>query len=127
MQFIDQLKKQPFFADELKEVAAKVKAGVTPAFTVNKYMAMLQSDPSISFVLDYIVTRDLKEVMTGVALPGDVVKVLHSQEAKAWWTLFKNLLIQTMNALAQEAMGNTAAGGGEAAPGGQGAAGAAGP
>jgi hypothetical protein len=126
MNIINGIKQQPFFAEELREAAMKVKGDISPAFTVNKLMGLMQYDPSISIVLDYVVTRPIKEVVGGVNLDSESLSILQSEKGQAWWSLFQQLLSRTMNGLAQEAMGNTAAGGGEAAPGGGGAAGAGG-
>jgi hypothetical protein len=99
---INKIKASPFFADELKEAAAKVRAKVSPAFTVNKLMGMMQMDPTISIVLDYVVTRDIPEVVRGVHLPADDNNTLISEEGRKWWAEFRRLLVETMNMTIQQ-------------------------
>lgn len=128
MGIIDMIKSKPFFAEELVEVAMKVKSGITPAFTVNKMMGMMQMDPTLSIVLDYVVTRPIDQVISGVNLPGDIRETLSSDEAKEWWATFQRLLIQTMNMTLEQNQippggGEAAAGGAGAGPGGDGSAG----
>jgi hypothetical protein len=130
VEVINHIKGQQFFIDELKEAANKVKGGITPAFTVNKLMAMMQANPAVSLVLDYVVTRDIGEVVQGVNLDSETLNILTSPEGVEWWKAFREMLTQTMNATveAQMAMlnGGFAAEGGGAAPGGGAAGGGSG-
>jgi hypothetical protein len=132
VEMIKQIKSQQFFVDELREAAKKVKAKLTPAFTVNKLMGMMQMNPTISIVLDYVITRDIGEVVQGVNLDSESMAILTSEEGVAWWKEFQQMLTDTMNATVQAQMamlrgeGGFAAGGGGAAPGGGAAGGGSG-
>lgn len=96
MSMVKKIKGSEFFREELVEIARKIQANVPPAFTVNKLMGAMQADGTVGYVLDYVVTRSLREVTDGVALDADVRKLLDSPEAETWWTKFKQNLIQAM-------------------------------
>lgn len=103
MNLMQKIKTQPMFAEELEAIADKVKKKVHPAFTVNKLLGMMQYDPSISIILDYVVSADVRDVAKGVRLSSDATQTLNSKEAAEWWTLFQSLLQKTMVASIEQA------------------------
>jgi hypothetical protein len=103
MNLMQKIKSQPMFAEELEAIADKVKKKVHPAFTVNKLLGMMQYDPSISIILDYVVSADVRDVAKGVRLSADAVQTLNGKEAAEWWTLFQSLLQKTMVASIEQA------------------------
>lgn len=101
---IDKIKQQPFFVQELTAIAEKIQKKVHPAFLVNKLLGMMQFDPSVSIVLDYVVTAEILDVIRGVRLAPAAVTALSSQEGKVWWAEFQKLLQITMAQSVQQQM-----------------------
>lgn len=93
---ITRIKQSDFFKDEIEDLASHVEQGLPVTFKVNHVVGLMAQDPAIGMVVNYLVTRDLPEVIDGVPLSDKARTALSSPPAATWWTAFKQYLINAM-------------------------------
>ena len=102
MDIIAGIKASPFFVEEIEDIAKQIEGKLPPGFKANHLLGMMGMDSMVGIVMNYIITRTLKEVIDGVAIGDKAKAILLTEGAEKWWVDFKEVLIGMMQPPAVE-------------------------